>query len=148
MAGYAETIAYLRNFVTSSYKPSNCDDKTMRTAALLTGINQPDHYSFFKTFADELRKDYTTSLVCIVQARDCPNIKSTIETMVFGLMESGSGIAADKHLRRSQMSMAVLKEWYTIRFNDTRPYVTVVIPDFSNFHQGIIQQFILMLWYV
>lgn len=157
MAVYAETIAFLRDFVNRSYKSKACvwddDITTMRTVALLTGINQPDHYSFFKTFADELRRD-NTSLVCIVQARDCPNIKSAIGKMVCGLMESAYdeaeeyGTAAAKHLQRSQYSMAVLKAWYSSQFEDERPYVTVIIPDFENFDREIIQQLILLLWYI
>lgn len=156
MAGYAQTMAYLRNFITNSHKsqPSDFDDDTnMPTTALLTGINQPDHYAFFKTCADELRRD-DTSLTCIIQARDCPNMKSAIAAMVSGLMESGNTdeyfetTATEKHLRRHQYNMSVLKTWYADQYTDKRPILTVIIPDFENFHSAILQQFILLLWYV
>lgn len=151
MAGYAQTMAYLRTFVTNSYKskPSELDEKmNMPTMALLTGINQPDHYTFFKTFANELRRD-NTSLVCIIHARDCPNMKSAIAMMVSGLMESVNkdefGTTAEKHLRRSHYNMSVLKAWYGCQYEEEQPILTVIIPDFENFHRDVLQQFILLL---
>lgn len=152
MAGYAQTMKYLRSFVDSNNKSKRSDlNDKMPTTALLTGINQPDHYAFFKTFADELRRG-EISLVCIIQARDCPNMKSAIETMVSGLMESAKrededlGTTAEKHLRRSQYTVSVLKAWYASQYEDKQPTLTVIIPDFENFHRDILQQFILLLW--
>lgn len=153
MAGYAQTMEYLRSFVTSNNKSKRSDlDDKMPSIALLTGINQPDHYAFFKTFADELRRD-DISLVCIIQARDCPNMKSAIEMMVSGLMDSENKdveklrTTAEKHLRRSQYTISVLKAWYASQYDaDKQPTLTVIIPDFENFHRDILQQFILLLW--
>lgn len=61
----------------------------MPATALLTGINQPDHIHLFKTFADGIRQ-MDNVRVCIVQSRDCPNMKSAIETMVSGLMDEAT----------------------------------------------------------
>lgn len=53
-----------------------------------------------------------------------------------------------KRLRRSQYTMSVLKAWYSRNYsncNQERPILTVILPDFENFHQDILQQFILLL---
>lgn len=89
--GFSHTIKYLKNFLENIYDSQNDkgainDPKNMPTAAVLTGINQPDHYTFFKTFSDLIEREIE-SHVCIIQSRDCPSIKSAIETMVLGLMQ-------------------------------------------------------------
>lgn len=88
--GFSHTFQYLKQFIENSYCSQNgaedSETKNLPTAAVLTGINQPDHYTFFKTFSD-LIKQQIKSHVCIIQSRDCPTMKSTIETMVSGLME-------------------------------------------------------------
>lgn len=89
--GYTQTMDYLIEFVQQSYVSRlscNIGDKlNMPTTALLTGINQPDHYKLFKTFSDLVHFD-AQSLVSIIQSRDCPNMKAAIETMVSGLIDS------------------------------------------------------------
>lgn len=50
-------------------------------ASLLTGINKPDHHQYFENVCDKLaRRNGAHSVV--LPARDCPNIKSTIEMLV------------------------------------------------------------------
>lgn len=93
--GYAHTLAYLRNFITTSsaYVDGNRNqshddgdgDPNLPTVALLTGINQPDHVQLFRTFAGIVRRELR-SHVCVLQSMECPNMKATIESMVCGLM--------------------------------------------------------------
>lgn len=176
--GYRQTMDYLIRFVQQSYAAqlatSNSGDKlNLPTTALLTGINQPDHFGLFKAFADDIHYD-GQSLVAIIQSRDCPNMKATIETMVLALMDSAAtdvsicfycfffkfilsslrrgqnSTAEDKderRMRRSQYTMAVLKAWYGREFASyyRKPKLVVIIPDFENFQRDILQQFILLL---
>lgn len=172
-AGNANTLAYLRQFVAQSHSRSQQaanaadadeEDPNMPTAALLTGINQPDHVHLFRAFADIVRGEMR-SHVCILQSMDCPNMKAAIEAMVSGLMENvyqdGAGDENEemdgeededetsevKRLRRSQYTMAVLKAWYAQRYpaGGRRPILAVIVPDFENFQRDVLQQFILLL---
>lgn len=87
MKGYTQTMDYLQKFVENSWRLQLDGAETnMPATALLTGINQPDHFQLFKTFAEGVRK-LDNARVCIIQSRDCPTMKSAIETMVSGLME-------------------------------------------------------------
>lgn len=90
MNGYTQTMDYLQKFVENSWRLQLDGTETnMPATALLTGINQPDHFQLFKTFAEGVRK-LDNARVCIIQSRDCPTMKSAIETMVSGLMEEPS----------------------------------------------------------
>lgn len=87
MNGYKQTMDYLQIFVQISWQIQLDGTETnMPATALLTGINQPDHFQLFKTFAEGVR-NLDNVRVCIIQSRDCLTMKSTIETMVSGLME-------------------------------------------------------------
>lgn len=93
MQGYAQTMDYLQKFIHTSWRLQlDGADTNMPATALLTGINQPDHFHLFKTFADGICK-MNNARVCIIQSRDCPNMKSAIETMVSGLMEGSNNLA-------------------------------------------------------
>lgn len=86
MNGYTQTMEYLQKFVQNSWRSYDAAETNMPATALLTGINQPDHFQLFKTFAEGVRQ-LNNVRVCIIQSRDCTTMKSAIETMVSGLME-------------------------------------------------------------
>lgn len=97
MKGYTQTMEYLQKFVQNSWRLQLSGSETnMPATALLTGINQPDHFHLFKTFAEEVRK-LDNARVCIIQSRDCPTMKSAIEAMVSGLMEEPLASSPDKY---------------------------------------------------
>lgn len=82
------------DFVIESYNHTELDPtitNNLPTAAFLTGINQPDHYELFKTFSNEIVRRVASHVV-IIQSRDCPTMKSAIESMVEGLMMSAGSI--------------------------------------------------------
>lgn len=81
----------LKQFVANCYQDDIEHTDVLPSAALLTGVNQPDHYKLFKTFAHEIQQQIA-SHVCIIQSRDCPNMKAAIETLVTGLMVPASAI--------------------------------------------------------
>lgn len=65
---------------TSTYVP---------VAALLTGINKPDHQQYFKTLSDKIKLRFKTHMA-MLPARDCPNIKSAIEVLVSSILNGGN----------------------------------------------------------
>lgn len=112
-------------------------------AALLTGINKPDHQQYFKTFTNRMCEREHINIV-VLPARDCPNIKSTIEAIVSSVISKkfnfkdddeeadnlGGGYQHDSeadddsvgeaddcvsynNLKRQQYTMSVLRAWYT-----------------------------------
>lgn len=57
-------------------------------ASLLTGINKPDHHQYFKNLCDKLTRRNGAHTV-VLPARDCPNIRSTIEMLVSCALNKG-----------------------------------------------------------
>lgn len=60
----------------------------LRVAAVLTGINKPDHHHYFKLLASTLRKKKIVRTV-FLPARDCPNIRTAMETLVSCVLSNG-----------------------------------------------------------
>ncbi|KAH8372585.1 hypothetical protein KR009_000142, partial [Drosophila setifemur] len=159
---YARTVEHLVNFVAMA-KP----DELLPTAALLTGINQPDHLSQFDALTRRLH-DQQAARVCVLLSRDCSTLKAAVEAMVFGLVEYdagkiigvGSGEEEEEHdvverdhkrLRRSQCTLKQLRSWYENNFpsgherEQKRRQLVVILPDFEGFSASVLQDFILIL---
>lgn len=60
----------------------------LRVAAVLTGINKPDHHLYFKLLANTMRKKKIARTV-FLPARDCPNIRTAMETLVSCMLSDG-----------------------------------------------------------
>lgn len=81
----------LMNFVETSYATNDAQysvgdgSNYLPVAALLTGINKPDHHKYFKSFAD-LLIEREHKHIAMLPAHDCPNIKSTIEALVSSII--------------------------------------------------------------
>lgn len=60
----------------------------LRVAAVLTGINKPDHHVYFKFLTNEMRKKKIARTV-FLPARDCPNIRTAMETLVSCMLCNG-----------------------------------------------------------
>ncbi|KAM8711147.1 hypothetical protein ACLKA7_000305 [Drosophila subpalustris] len=129
------------------------------TAALLTGINQPDHLKQFETLTQRLH-EVQAARVCVLQSRDCATLKAAVESMVYNLMEALSAGTADtqlddederdrdrKRLRRSQCTLKQLNSWYANNFGAAgmKRALVVILPDFECFNASVLQDFILIL---
>lgn len=75
---YSSMLTDLITFIKSSY--SN-DVSEIPTAALLTGMNMPDHMAQFATLLKKVRQDISPHVVCLY-SQDCQNIKSFSENMI------------------------------------------------------------------
>lgn len=108
------------------------------------GINQPDHLAQFVTISEKINKsDYCQ--VIILKARDCPNMKNTIELITSSFIESVSN-NGENTIRKSNCTIEVLKSWYRDRYNEhLSPNLTIVIPDFECFNSNVLQELIIIL---
>lgn len=60
----------------------------LRVAALLTGINKPDHHLYFKLLSNTICKKKIARTV-FLPARDCPNVRTAIESLVSCILNNG-----------------------------------------------------------
>lgn len=87
------SLTELIDFVEQSYAANGTQQNVVEgttylpVAALLTGINKPDHHQYFKTFANKLIAR-NNQHIAVLPARDCPNMKSTIEALVSSIISS------------------------------------------------------------
>lgn len=89
-------------------------DEIVPAAALLTGINQPDHLEQFDNLGQRINEQISAS-ICLLQSRDCSSLKSAVETMIYNFIESPNEDGEDrdhKRLRKTQCTMKQLKTWY------------------------------------
>ncbi|XP_017077160.1 origin recognition complex subunit 3 [Drosophila eugracilis] len=154
---YARTLDQLVDFVVGQGQGTSLNE-VLPTAALLTGINQPDHLSQFMALTQRLHAQ-RAARVCVLQSRDCATLKAAVESLVFGLVEDdaeveeveddGEDVAERdrKRLRRSQCTMKQLKSWYTNNFDSQskRRQLVVILPDFECFNAIVLQDLILIL---
>lgn len=71
-------LSNLISFVKTSYNNAVSE---VPAAALLTGINMPDHAAQFDTLAKEIKTKVTPHVTCLY-SEDCQNLKQLIENMV------------------------------------------------------------------
>lgn len=88
-------LTELLDFVDKSYSDVDNDafgdvsgSVYLPVASLLTGINKPDHHQYFKNLCDKLNRRNGMHTV-VLPARDCPNLKSTIELLVSCVLNKG-----------------------------------------------------------
>ncbi|XP_030554599.1 origin recognition complex subunit 3 [Drosophila novamexicana] len=157
MASNARTLEQLVEFVTGEGASNMDNTEMLPTAALLTGINQPDHLKQFETLTQRLHAEQAAR-VCVLQSRDCATLKAAVESMVYSLMDDQSELvdpedAEDererdrKRLRRTQCTMKQLNAWYANNFGDVdkRRALVIILPDFECFNASVLQDFILIL---
>ncbi|XP_034103832.1 origin recognition complex subunit 3 [Drosophila albomicans] len=154
----SRTLEELEEFVTGAGEGSRQED-ILPTAALLTGINQPDHLKQFESLTQHLNAKQAAR-VAVLQSRDCATLKAAVESMVYNLMEaqpSADDANEDeeteddrdrKRLRRSQCTMKQLHLWYDNNYRGEgvkHQVLLVILPDFECFSASVLQDFILIL---
>ncbi|KAG9268755.1 origin recognition complex subunit 3 [Astyanax mexicanus] len=158
---------------TSSFQ-SRTDDWTshMRaseipTAALVLGVNVPDHDVTFQSLSELLRKSVTPFAVS-VQAKECAALKNLMQKVLERLMGVGVTLEDDEedtgiHLPHKKVSCSVsaLSQWYksmmktrAIKSPDKTggsengfsqsPPIIVIFKDFEAFNPRVLQDFILI----
>uniref|UniRef100_A0A671RRW9 Origin recognition complex subunit 3 n=1 Tax=Sinocyclocheilus anshuiensis TaxID=1608454 RepID=A0A671RRW9_9TELE len=120
------------------------------TAALMLGVNVPDHAMTFRSLCN-LLQDSVTPLVVSVHAKECAAVKLLIQKVLEQLM--GRGVSVDEEqeddtalLQRTQCTISALCQWYktvTKKCTQNLP-VVVIFKDFEAFNSQVLQDFILI----
>lgn len=87
----AELCDFVKNGSSTNVEINDDDASGMtalRVAALLTGINKPDHFQYFKLLSNTMSKKRVARTV-FLPARDCPNVRTAIETLVSCILSNG-----------------------------------------------------------
>lgn len=75
---FSSILRNLVNFVKNSH---NEVVEEVPTAALLTGINMPDHVAQFKGLSKQIKTSVTPHIACLY-SQECQNIKYLVENMI------------------------------------------------------------------
>ncbi|XP_057715132.1 origin recognition complex subunit 3 [Corythoichthys intestinalis] len=142
------------------------------TAALMLGVNMPDHDMTFHSLSELLQQSVTPH-VASVQAKECAALKHLMKRVLERLMDTV--VAADDDedgeeeevalqqsttpVRRSvHCSLSVLCEWYNAQTKksvtpgkkrsspskDQHPPIVIIFKDLEAFNQKVLQDFILI----
>ncbi|CAM4650024.1 hypothetical protein PO909_011293 [Leuciscus waleckii] len=136
------------------------------TAALMLGVNVPDHAMTFRSLC-HLLQDSVTPFVVSVHAKECVAVKHLIQKLLEQLM--GKGVSVDEEqedetalLQRTQCTISALCQWYktvskkcpqvspqrkeNVKNNDLPQNLPVVVifKDFEAFNSQVLQDFILI----
>uniref|UniRef100_A0A8C1FIM3 Origin recognition complex subunit 3 n=1 Tax=Cyprinus carpio carpio TaxID=630221 RepID=A0A8C1FIM3_CYPCA len=136
------------------------------TAALMLGVNVPDHAMTFRSLCN-LLQDSVTPFVVSVHAKECAAVKLLIQKVLEQLM--GRGVSVDEEqeddtalLQRTQCTISALCQWYkTVTKKCTQVFpqrtesltnsdlpqslpVVVIFKDFEAFNSQVLQDFILI----
>nr|CAH7723359.1 unnamed protein product [Callosobruchus chinensis] len=156
---FSSVLSQLVEFV------GNCHNTTgeeIPTAALLTGINMPDHGAQFSTLINQIKQTETPHVVCL-QSQDCTHIKNMMENMISKFINCDSPLENEdeddqKTIKKNQLNLPVLQCWYNNLYGqksssspkkqqskDDQKVLVVIIPDFESFSTTVLQKFILII---
>ncbi|XP_076021760.1 origin recognition complex subunit 3 [Genypterus blacodes] len=144
------------------------------TAALVLGVNVPDHDITFQSLS-ELLQQSVTPYVASVQAKECGALKHLMQKVLERLMGTVVSVddeddeEAEQHPTSPQLhksmhcSLSVLRDWYTIKAKKTnivtpgkkrsspsrdeeqqQPPLVIIFKDFEAFNPKVLQDFILI----
>uniref|UniRef100_A0A8C1WXE9 Origin recognition complex subunit 3 n=1 Tax=Cyprinus carpio TaxID=7962 RepID=A0A8C1WXE9_CYPCA len=129
------------------------------TAALMLGVNVPDHAMTFRSLCN-LLQDSVTPFVVSVHAKECAAVKLLIQKVLEQLM--GRGVSVDEEqeddtalLQKTQCTISALCQWYKTKCTQVSPKrkenlakndlpVVVIFKDFEAFNSQVLQDFILI----
>ncbi|GJQ82482.1 hypothetical protein Trydic_g14472 [Trypoxylus dichotomus] len=159
---FSSILIDLVNFIKDSYSDEVSE---IPAAALLTGINMPDHVAQFSTLLNTIRQDITPHVAC-VYSQDCQNIKMFVENMIDQFVNKNVLLLKDEcqyemenkyKVKKTQLNFSMLQAWYE-REHDTakqaklnkflrkhqRKVLVVILPDLESFNERILQEFLLI----
>ncbi|KAJ0006081.1 hypothetical protein NQD34_013354 [Periophthalmus magnuspinnatus] len=131
------------------------------TAALLLGVNVPDHDMTFQSLSDLLRRRVTPD-VASVQAKECGALKHLLKRVLERIMDGVVAVDGEEDDETDapqigkgvQCSFGILCEWYKAKLkskdgspekqNGANPPVVVIFKDLEAFNPKVLQDFILI----
>ncbi|CAG9769059.1 unnamed protein product [Ceutorhynchus assimilis] len=120
------------------------------TAALLTGINMPDHEAQFINLKRQIKTDITPH-VAFLHSEDCTSLKYLIENMINQFIKDSTEDDDDNvntnNLKKSDLSLPLLQSWYEHMYpvKTEKNLLVVIVPDFESFNTKVLQTFILII---
>ena len=110
----------------------------------MTGVNQTDHIKQFLTLSSQIANN-CESLTIVLQSRDCPNIKSTVEKLTEGFMFQNN--EDERKMKKTQLTFQVLQAWYHFYYGKSvnKPSLVVMIADFEQFNLSCVQELITIM---
>ncbi|XP_027028390.1 origin recognition complex subunit 3 isoform X2 [Tachysurus fulvidraco] len=137
------------------------------TAALVLGVNVPDHDMTFQSLSDLLQESVTPFAVS-VQAQECAALKNLMQRILERLMGAGVSVEDEEEdssmslpKKRVSCSMSALCQWYKTvikkrpvkspgkesspvnAFSESPP-ILVIFKDFEAFNPRVLQDFIII----
>uniref|UniRef100_A0A673IEP8 Origin recognition complex subunit 3 n=1 Tax=Sinocyclocheilus rhinocerous TaxID=307959 RepID=A0A673IEP8_9TELE len=133
------------------------------TAALMLGVNVPDHAMTFRSLCN-LLQDSVTPFVVSVHAKECAAVKLLIQKVLEQLMGSGVSVDEEKEddtalLQKTPCTISALCQWYKTKCTQVSPErkenltnndlpqslpVVVIFKYFEAFNSQVLQDFILI----
>ncbi|CAH3163791.1 unnamed protein product [Porites lobata] len=157
----------LLEFIKSAHKMSSLGSEgsavihEIPTAALITGVNMPDHDVIFSELAKELRNQ-VTPFVALLRSKDCTVMKATMKNVIsqfigHEVQEEDDSTPTERGKKISSFTMPVLCHWYKKitkqddpkkrrssqrpQYSDHPPLV-VIFEDFEGFSPAVVQNFV------
>lgn len=148
---YEKTLLNLISYIGEA----NTKDVNLQTAVLLTGINQTDHFKQFDVLSEKISNN-SFSIVSILKSMNCPNIKSSIESLVSALIYNKTEHndvndveeeASNLKLKKKQLTLSVLEAYYNNKYKDAavKPKLVIILADFEQFPPQVVQDLISIL---
>ncbi|KAK2155508.1 hypothetical protein LSH36_238g03074 [Paralvinella palmiformis] len=141
------------------------------TAALVTGVNTPDHDGIFSNLVSMIHKQLISN-IAVLKSKDCPTLKAIMNTTISQIMDNvdmfsdeedeDEAVSVINH--RVCSTMPVLASWYrekcrvkqqsprkrkadgspkkTSKHTSTKSHVIVVFEDLESFIPSVLQDFI------
>ncbi|KAG5266022.1 hypothetical protein AALO_G00248960 [Alosa alosa] len=141
------------------------------TAALVLGVNVPDHDMTFQSLSDLLQQSVTPFVVS-VQAKECAALKHLMQKVLERLMgvdvtmdddeDNGGQCSAPVHQKRVHCSLSSLCDWYSsvtkkfavtspgkkrtsaAKYMLSKPPIVVIFKDLEAFSPRVLQDFIVI----
>uniref|UniRef100_A0A8C5FBA3 Origin recognition complex subunit 3 n=1 Tax=Gadus morhua TaxID=8049 RepID=A0A8C5FBA3_GADMO len=131
------------------------------TAALVLGVNVPDHDMTFQSLCELLQQSVTPHVACL-QAKECGALKSlmrkVLERLVGSAAEDEEEGDTHPHPKGAHCTLATLCEWYETKSKKSstpgkkrsseeepaRPPIVIIFKDLEAFNPRVLQDFILI----
>lgn len=139
-----ETTDKIIDFIQN--KPCKFDENTIRTAVLLTGINQFEQNNEIINITRRLEEKLACFTVTL-QSEFIHSTKDGLDYIVQEVISCGEDDEDEMLLKKHQLNLAYLLGWYMKNYNHEAdvPEIVILFADFEGFSSDILQDLILTL---
>lgn len=100
-----------------------------------------DHIKQFKSLSVQIANN-CHSITTVLESRDCPNLKSTVEKLTEGLMQQQN--EDEEKLKKKYLTFSALETWYRDNYehSEKKPSLVIMIANFEQFDMTSVQDLI------